>query len=221
MQNKVFRNVLLLMFFCAANFSFCSTNSTCLSVSGNKSKDCDKDPLLQRSAKIRQMDAEGLSEYESERESELKKIITMSGANITPAPTTQKITDYLLKMPCSEKSCATTNDIPAGDKEIRKRLMLERIVPLWTGTNWIDGTVLANNGFNVSRKGEELLASLNYFDAVSRYFSGPNGDLLGGARSQIQAARMSLLFLNYEVKYDKTFGIWRITGTNAPAAKSP
>jgi hypothetical protein len=33
---------------------------------------------------------------------------------------------------------------------------------------------------------------------------------------------MSLLNLGYELKYDKTFGIWRITGTNAPAAsKTP
>lgn len=179
------------------------------------------DPFLQRVKTLQQMDAEGRSEYQSERDSELTKIDAMSEANKKPVPTAQKMSEHLLKMPCPEKSSSTTNCIPAGDKEIRRKLMLERVVPLWTGTNWIDGTLLVYNGFNVSGKGEELLASLNYFDALSRYFSGPDGDMLGEYRGKVQILRNHLLSLNYIVKYDKTFGIWRITGTNAPAARSP
>ena len=116
------------------------------------------------------------------------------------------------------KAGKATPSPPIGDEKVRRELANMGVIPVWSGKAWIDGSPLAMNGYAVKEQVEQKLVNLNYAAALSRFFSGPDGDLLGGARSQVHVTRMSLLNLGYELKYDKTFCIWRITGTNAPAA---
>lgn len=179
------------------------------------------DPFLQRVKTLQQMDAEGLSEYQSERDLELKKVEHLSEKDKATTSSSAKVSEYLTRLSQPQGAGTATNNASLADKAIRGKLMLERIVPVWSGTNWINGNFLANNGFVVTEKIEELLASLNYFDTMSRHFSGPDGDILGEYRGKVQIMRNHLLYLNHSVKYDKTFGIWRITSTNSPASRVP
>jgi hypothetical protein len=179
------------------------------------------DPFLQRVQIIQQMDAEGLSEYQSERDSELNKMKLTPETDRTSTSMPVKIDEDLSHLSQPQEITTATDGTLLADKAIRDKLMLERIIPVWSGTNWINGNNLANNGFVVTKKIEDLLASLNYFDAMSRHFSGPDGDMLGEYRGKVKIIRNHLLYLDYIVKYDKTFDIWRITGTNTPAAHTP
>ncbi len=180
------------------------------------------DPFLQRVKTLQRMDAEGLSEYQSERDLELKKFEQLSETDKAATPNSAKVSEFLSRLSQPQGAGIVTNGASLVDKAMRGKLMLERIVPVWSGTNWINGISLSSNGFIVTEKIEELLASINYFDTMSRHFSGPDGDMLGEYRGKVQLMRNHLLYLNYIVKYDRTFGIWRITGTNAPSAsKAP
>lgn len=184
--------------------SFCATNSS-------------EDIFRQRITLLREMDADNWIEYHTDRDIDLKKFgLAVSPTNGACSPVALRISQCLLNMPRPPESVSPSP--PIGDETIRRELANMGAIPVWTGRAWIDGLPLAINGYNVKEQAEKELVEVNLWDAVSRFFSGPDGDILGGARSNVQACRMSLLYLGYVVKFDTTFGIWRVTSTNIPAA---
>ena len=169
-----------------------------------------------------QQDAAGLSEYESNKEDELRKF--ERGPQSTVDSDATKLAESLALLSALPNPDVFSNATERAQLDIertREQLMNTQVIPVWTGRAWIDGISLACNGFECSRNVKKNLSSLNFWDRYNRQQSIHGDTTLGKALGTTRLARWSLLESGYEVKFDKTFGIWRITGTNAPATKSP
>ena len=166
-----------------------------------------------------QQDAAGLSEYESNKETELHNFDRRPQS--TADSDTAKLAENLALLSALPTPDVVTNSTERDRIDVertREKLMNTQVIPVWTGTAWIDGMSLACNGFECSPNIKKSLSSLNYWDKYNRQPSIHGDTTLGKALGTSRLARWSLGEAGYEVKYDKTFGIWRITGTNAPAA---
>jgi hypothetical protein len=178
---------------------------------------------FQAIAKNVEDDKTGRSEIQSDLQEELKKITN-----------TQSSSNVIVRLLCLTRfSRLGANDIrlsPVSSSEqiennqaakrIRTELLDESIIPVWTGNEWIDGTSLVFNGINIPEKTKRDVIELNRDELDNGWRLMPiqereqkmaKHNFTGDYRTEITMA-------GYEVKYDKTFGIWRITGTNAPAA---
>jgi hypothetical protein len=105
------------------------------------------------------------------------------------------------------------------DKQADK-ITKEQISPAWIDNAWVDATRLASNGFDCSNQ-LQVLSILNCCAIRKRITDTAWGDALSHDFNERMKCRMKLFYAGYETKFDKTFGIWRITGTNAPAIHSP
>ncbi len=108
-------------------------------------------------------------------------------------------------------------------RRIRSELLDASIIPVWSGEEWIDGTSLVFDGFEIPSKTKSAVIELNRdeFDNGWRLMPKPERERKMSKHNFTGDYRTEITMAGYVVKYDKTFDIWRITGTNGPAVKSP
>lgn len=180
----------------------------------------------QESTWLRKHDKSGSYDMQSDRVKELQRfeLPVMSSDKVVSTGKTESLFIRLSRP--NEGDSALSHD-RTSDSEIRQKLFDMRVIPVWTGTVWVDGLPLMINGFEISDSVKEDLLKLNFAEQSygertvperakesQNYFSGrPDVNHI--------AKRLVIMKQGCEIKYDKTFGIWRITGTNAPAEKSP
>jgi hypothetical protein len=102
------------------------------------------------------------------------------------------------------------------------------ILPVWTGKKWVDGMPLALNGFIVPDEISTRLRTINFQERSFGIYFWPDEErrkrsIFSGFHppDRFLLSRVVLENMGYELKFDKTFYIWRITGTNAPVACAP
>jgi len=100
-------------------------------------------------------------------------------------------------------------------------------LPVWTGEKWADGMPLVLNGFDVPKKKvQEELHRLNqlermcgnylYSETEIKEMNGQFFISMYPPLAKLPTVRFWIETAGYELKFDKTFYIWRIAGTNAP-----
>jgi len=182
--------------------------------------------LLNSISHIRRQDNDGLNVYQSERDVEIKKFNLDSLSNDkTGVALSSTTSNLLLSLPLLPASpTAIQENQSTENADVRRQLAKEHVIPLWIDNKWTDGAPLAVNGFSISPTIVSKLAELNYLEHLVGTHVAPERKhqaSLGGARPKILSLRYSINQAGYRVEFDKTFGIWRITGTNAPVARSP
>ena len=180
----------------------------------------------QELAWLRKHDKSGRYDMQSDREKELQRFelpVTSSDKVVS----TGEMESLFMRLSRPSEGNSVLSHGRVSDSEIRQKLFDMRVIPVWTGTEWADGLPLVINGFKIPDGMKVDLLKLNFAEQSygsrtvperakesQNYFSGrPDVNHI--------AKRLVIMKQGYEVKYDRTFGIWRITGTNAPAAKSP
>jgi hypothetical protein len=199
----------------------CLSNGQQVASNGTVSVDVEFQNYINVYRRLSLEDFSGSSDYRSNREDELVKIgYTESSSEEIVVGKSAKERALLAALPAwgsmSNGILNTKSDI----EKIWTKLAEEHVVPVWLDSAWIDGTRLACNGFNCTNQ-LQTLSMLNYFAFCKRIADAAEGDALGHEANQRTICRMKLYYAGFETKYDRTFGIWRVTGTNAPAAKSP
>ncbi|MGI6390729.1 MAG: hypothetical protein ACOX7Q_11115 [Kiritimatiellia bacterium] len=184
---------------------------------------------VSRLSQLALADRAGTTAYHSDRDTEVVKFLR--GTN-NVAAAKEKAVDYrksqlLVAIPIPPSS-GSVKDAIKTTKGSGRKYHEEGILPVWTGSEWTDGMPLALNGFSVPEEIRAQLMSINFQErAFGAYFWTESE-----RRKRMQfsgfhptdrflLSRTRLENLGYTLKFDKTFYIWRITGTNAPAAKSP
>ena len=181
----------------------------------------------QAKMRISQMNEDSSSLYRSDHDSELRRFENAMAATNGVSPEEEaRIKEYLRTLPPPAEGWGINydDDFQRGDQgpwdfkgtqDIWDKLFKERVIPVWTGSRWMDGTLLARNGFGTSEKADRLLFSLNHEHAFFYYFLHQRGIRdLGETGGEILSDREDLMELNYVVQYDQSFGIWRITSNN-------
>ncbi len=110
--------------------------------------------------------------------------------------------------------------------DIRLLLAREKIIPVWNGNAWVNGWPLISSGHELPQELADMLVNMNYTEQNLGFSSMPTEErckmtVSGEYWFKMGQARAKLLRAGYPTAFDKTFGIWRITGTNAPATHSP
>jgi len=184
---------------------------------------------VSRLSQLALADRAGTTAYHSDRDTEVVKFL--HGTN-NVAVAKEKAVDYrksqLLAAIPIPPSSGSVKDAIKTTKGSGRKYHEEGILPVWTGSEWTDGMPLALNGFSVPEEIRAQLMSINFQErAFGAYFWTESE-----RRKRLQfsgfhptdrflLSRIRLENLGYTLKFDKTFYIWRITGTNAPTAKSP
>jgi hypothetical protein len=166
-------------------------------------------------------DAQGENIFQSNRSSELKKNGDPCWNTTERHPKKTQDLLGLLKQPDEHEQSVAVFPV---NRQICRELFDERVVPVWTGTNWIDSRLLAFNSFLLPENVQKRLTELNYWEQNFGIHSVPerkNEPLSGRNIGKINGLRLVIIKSGFSVKYDKTFGLWRITGTNAPAVRAP
>lgn len=188
-----------------------------LPVSDQKTAETNSfDSYVRQLKQLGQEDAQGENVFQSDLFEELKKLDNLSAPK--PASLLKKIHGLFstLKAPIADRQDALN---VSENKRILRQLFDERIVPIWTGTDWIDSRLLASNGFSLPDKIQQQLTELNYWEQNFGIHSVPERKtepFSGRNIGKINGLRLAIIKAGFSVKYDKTFYIWRITGTNAP-----
>jgi hypothetical protein len=165
---------------------------------------------------LNQEDAQGRNDFQSELAVELKKLDKISLQKSTPM--LEKTLGLLSKLKAPIVRMQDALVFPEN-KPVFRQLFDERVVPVWTGTNWIDSHLLASNGFTLSDRIQKQLTELNYWEQNFGIHSVPERKkepFSGRNIGKINGLRLAIINAGFSVKFDKTFSIWRITGTNAP-----
>lgn len=162
--------------------------------------------------------------YYSDRATEITKFLR--GTNKVTAADQKAVSDKksqsLSAIPTPRFSGDVTDAIKAT-KDNGKKYQEEGILPVWTGSEWVDGTPLALNGFAVPEEIRERLLTINFQERAFGIYFWPESERK--KRSQFSGfhptdrfllSRITLEKQGYTLKFDKTFYIWRITGTNSP-----
>ena len=110
--------------------------------------------------------------------------------------------------------------------DLRLLLAREKIIPVWNGKTWVDGWSLISSGYELPKELADMLVNMNYTEQNLGFSCVPteernNITVSGEYWFRMGQSRAKLLKAGYPTAFDKTLGIWRITGTNAPAARSP
>lgn len=168
--------------------------------------------------------------YYSDRDAEITKFLR--GTNKVTAVDENAVGDKksqaLSAIPAPRFS-DTVKDAIKATKDHGKKYQEEGILPVWTGSEWVDGMPLALNGFSVHEEIRARLLSINFQErAFGAYFWAESERKKRSQFSGFHPADRFLLYrirlenMGYALKFDKTFYVWRITGTNAPpASKAP
>jgi hypothetical protein len=169
----------------------------------------------------RHLAREELWDYQSDQKYELEKF---GYAAPLPLDTATVKSDAIKAFLATLPSLAAISNAPVEalitvDKQADK-ITKEQISPAWIDNAWVDATRLASNGFDCSNQ-LQVLSILNCCAIRKRITDTAWGDALSHDFNERMKCRMKLFYAGYETKFDKTFGIWRITGTNAPAIHSP
>lgn len=211
---------------CFVSAASCGTNESVQYIVpyGHASNTAER--CRQESIWLRNHDKSGKYDMQSDRTKELQKMAlpVMSSDKVVSTGATASL---FINLSRPDEGTSAIHQSQKADLEQRKKLFDMRVIPVWTGTGWIDGLPLVINGFDVPDNVKEDLLKLNYAEQSygertvperakesQKFFSGrPDVNHIN--------KRMVIMKQGYEVRYDKTFGIWRITGTNAPTTHSP
>jgi hypothetical protein len=131
------------------------------------------------------------------------------------AKTSENCLNLLASLPRLESFAPVSQQVQAG-KDIRAQLFKENVVPIWTGERWIDSLPFALNGFTLGDEAQERLIRLNSEEQNYGFHSLPErkkAAFAGRENLRTVASRVTLKRLGYAVKYDETFGIWRVNRT--------
>lgn len=105
----------------------------------------------------------------------------------------------------------------AKTADVRRELFKANILPVWNGSAWVDGNLLAANGYDLSEKCAHYLRELNYREYYMGYSSIPPDirkevTLNGEAWAYIGLSRRQLFDAGYTTGFDTNTCIWRISG---------
>ena len=183
------------------------------------------DVYIQKLKQLGQQDTQGFNTFQSDRTAELQKFgYSSASTNKTFSQLSAKACDLLsaLKKPVGD-SRESYLQFPENNRLLRQ-MFDELVVPVWTGKDWADSRPLSFNGFNIPDKIQKRLMELNYWGQNFGVHSVPERakePFSGRNTGKIDGLRLAIINDGFLVKYDRTFGIWRITGTNAPATHTP
>jgi len=176
------------------------------------------DIYMRQMKQLRNEDSQEKNVFQSNRSAELKKFERTLLQNQTCTLGKKcKLLSSLISSNVYERSAFVLQE----NKQIYRQLMDEQIIPIWTGTNWIDGVALVFNGFPLPEKIQKQLRELNYWEQCFGIHSVPerkNEPFSGRNIGKINGLRLAIINAGFSIKYDTTFNIWRITDTNTPTA---
>jgi hypothetical protein len=166
--------------------------------------------------------------YYSDRDKEITKFLRVtnrvSGTNEKAIGDKTSVTLSAIPTP---RISDTTKDALKSTTGSGKKFLEEGILPVWTGSEWVDGMTLVVNGFPVPKEIRTRLLNINFQERAFGAYFWPESERK--KRSQFSGfhptdrfllSRITLENMGYKLEFDKTFYIWRITGTNAPATHS-
>lgn len=173
---------------------------------------------IQKFHRMKQQDAHGEHTFQSDRTAELQKF------GISTATLSKKASKLLLLLKKPDVNTQNNSSVFLDNKHLYRQLFDEQIIPVWSGTDWLDGRSLILNSFKASDEIQKQLVALNYWEQSFGVCSVPERKkqpFAGSSAGTIIGMRLELVNAGYELKFDKTFNIWRIMGTNTPAAYTP
>jgi len=173
-------------------------------------------------------DRAGVTAYHSDRETEVNTFLNKTGNAPAPENATreEEKSDFLLALPPLSASGTLRDAVRAIPNTINGRKFdMAGFIPVWTGEKWVDGMPLVLNGFDVP---EWALRKLKYINWAERscgnycYSEAERKEMDSKIRLgppptyPLPERRLSLAYEGYDLKFDKTFYIWRITGKTEP-----
>jgi len=173
-------------------------------------------------------DRVGTNAYHSDRDVDIAKFLRPSNRELSAS---EKViesdkSNFLSAVPIPSASASMRDIIKTAPNNIvGGSFDVAGFIPVWTGEKWADGMPLALNGFDVSEKhgAFQQLHRLNWMERTyGNYFCVEVEEkemkiVLGPSPLvKLYAARFWMEMAGYEIKFDKTFYIWRIVETNAP-----
>jgi len=185
-------------------------------------------------------DRAGTTAYHSDRDAEIKKCLLSDmpdwdNARLTverqekkgkllakiPLPSApNNVREVMRELPRSRRGGVPRDDLPGWAMEMERL----GILPVWTGNAWADGMPLVLNGFGleIPVNVQKTLFDINWLErSRGPYFYTDDEirEMMSLALSDdrnLPLTRVSLACDGYDLKFDKTFYIWRVTATNAP-----
>jgi len=180
-------------------------------------------------------DKSGKTSYSSDRDAEVKKFLrgaSMEAFNATKNERyREELAFYISALPRLPASASLKEAIKAMPRVIGERIFDVRdFLPVWTGHAWEEGMPLVLNGFTVP---DRILWDLHFINWAERscgsyvYAEGELREFDPEIISDIQSPypllqrRVALARSGYDLKFDKTFYVWRIMATNALMKVAP
>jgi len=178
-------------------------------------------------ARIEQYNAADRAEttaYHSDRDAEVTKFLRKTNSVIGSYQS-----DFLSTIPIPSASDGVKDIIKVTTKNFTGgKFVVVDFLPVWTGEKWMDGMSLAVNGFDVPKKILPYLRDLNWLERVcGNYFYSKVEEskvedkemkTFGGfpPTVRLSSKRFALESFGYDLKFDKTFYVWRVVGLNVP-----
>jgi len=173
-------------------------------------------------------DESGATAYYSDREADVAKFL--GKANRTPTADGEPHPFSQILPPTGFVSMKDAiRAIPAFignlNEEDKRKLSEADDFPVWTGEAWVGGMPFILNGFDVGRSTRINLQRLNNLErSAGVYFYSkeertPKGNYIQWGFTdleQLHVRRVELEFYGFDVKFDKTFYVWRLVSTNVP-----
>lgn len=189
----------------------------------NTANSAAEDPLWESMMKIHRKlsddDSYGRCNYQSDQKCELAKFGYNEPVSLDSASFKSDATKALLAaLPSPESFSNAPLEALRSAGKVQEAITKEQISPAWINNAWVDATRLAGNGFDCSNQ-LPVLSMLNCCAIRKRIDDASWGDALSHELNARVSCRMKLFYAGYVTQFDKTFGIWRITGTNSPSER--
>jgi len=100
-------------------------------------------------------------------------------------------------------------------KQLQNSLFEIDVIPVLVSNKWVDGSILATNGFEISKKDWAALVSLNWHELnenLNNELLGDNSATRSETKNRISDCRFNLYTMGYRVHFDRRFNLWRIVG---------
>jgi len=178
--------------------------------------------------RVRQLataDESEVTAYHSDRDTEVEKFLGNTNKIATvdrelhPFSRFPPPSDFANMKDAVKASPALISNLSEADK-----LKLSEIdeFPIWTGEAWVGGTLFILNGFDVDKWTRMDLLAVNHLErSAGNYFYSKEertskDDNFRRTQGWLYERRVELENGGFEVKFDKTFYIWRLVSTNKP-----
>ena len=174
-----------------------------------------------RTKQLKAADESGATAYHSDRDAEVAKFLCKTNR----VSTADRESKPLSRIP-PPADFASMKDAVKAIPALKLNLSEADEFPIWTGDTWVGGIPFILNGFDVPKPVRSDLLRINRWErSAGIYLHSKDERKVGEKYAKLgEPTTLDRIFLQrivlenggFEVKFDKTFYIWRLTGTNAP-----